>query len=141
MRPASRRARLLCPCRLQYGARASPRREPRGRIMGRLIGGIVLVIIGVVALFGTISNVGFDLIAVLVLLAVIIIGAAVAYWGWQYVAGRQRALPIIERMAKEGAVIDTPAAAEETGLSVEQVRKHVQYAKMKGYIERNVEVK
>ena len=43
-------------------------------------------------------------------------------------------------MAKEGAVIDTPAAAEETGLSVEQVRKHVQYAKMKGYIERNVEV-
>ena len=109
--------------------------------MGRLIGGIVLVIIGVVALFGTISNVGFDLIAVLVLLAVIIIGAAVAYWGWQYVAGRQRALPIIERMAKEGAVIDTPAAAEETGLSVEQVRKHVQYAKMKGYIERNVEVK
>ena len=109
--------------------------------MGRLIGGIVLVIIGVVALFGTISNVGFDLIAVLVLLAVIIIGAAVAYWGWGYVAGRQRALPIIERMAKEGDVIDTPAAAEETGLSVEQVRQHVQYAKMKGYIERNVEVK
>lgn len=109
--------------------------------MGRLIGGIVLVIIGVVALFGTISNVGFDLIAVLVLLAVIIIGAAVAYWGWGYVAGRQRTLPVIERMAKEGAIIDTPAAAEETGLSVEQVRKHVQYAKMKGYIERNVEVK
>lgn len=108
--------------------------------MGRLIAGIVLVIIGVVALFGTISNVGFDLIAVLVLLAVIIIGAALAYWGWGYVAGRQRTLPVIERMAKEGAVIDTPAAAEETGLSVEQVRKHVQYAKMKGYIERNVEV-
>ena len=109
--------------------------------MGRLIAGIVLVIIGVVALFGTISNAGFDLIAVLVLLAVIIIGAALAYWGWKYVAGRQRALPVIERMANEGAVIDTPAAAEETGLSVEQVRKHVQYAKMKGYIERNVEVK
>ena len=108
--------------------------------MGRLIGGIVLVIIGVVALFGTISNVGFDLIAVLVLLAVILIGAALTYWGWGYVAGRQRTLPVIERMAKEGAVIDTPAAAEETGLSVEQVRKHVQYAKMKGYIERNVEV-
>ena len=109
--------------------------------MGRLIGGIVIVIVGVVALFGTLTNVGFDLIAVLVLLAVIIVGAALAYWGWSYVAGRQRALPVIERMAKEGAIIDTPAAAEKTGLSVEQVRKHVQYAKMKGYIERNIEVK
>ena len=109
--------------------------------MGRLIGGIVLVIIGVVALFGTISNVGFDLIAVLVLLAVILVGAFFAHWGWGYVAGRQKTLPVIERMAKEGAVVDTPAAAEETGLPVEQVRKHVQYAKMKGYIERNIEVK
>ena len=109
--------------------------------MGRLIGGIVIVIVGVVALFGTLTNVGFDLIAVLVLLAVIIVGAALAYWGWSYVAGRQRTLPVIERMAKEGAIVDTLAAAEETGLSVEQVRKHVQYAKMKGYIERNIEVK
>ena len=109
--------------------------------MGRLIGGIVIVIVGVLGLLTTITNVGFDLIAVLVLLAVIIIGAALAYWGWGYVAGRQRALPVIERMAKEGAIIDTPAAAEETGLPVEQVRKHVQYAKMKGYIERNIEVK
>ena len=109
--------------------------------MGRLIGGIVIVIVGVVALFGTLTNVGFDLIAVLVLLAVIIVGAALAYWGWSYVAGRQRTLPVIERMAKEGAIVDTPAAAEETGLSVEQVRKHVQYAKMKGYIKRNIEVK
>ena len=110
--------------------------------MGRLIAGIVLVIVGVLALFGTLTAGGDDLlIAILVLLAVIVAGAALAYWGWKYVAGRQRALPVIERMAKEGAVIDTPAAAEETGLSVEQVRKHVQYAKMKGYIERNVEVK
>ena len=114
----------------------------RGRIMGRLIGGIVIVILGVVILWSSITGgLGDALIAVLVALAVIIIGAALAYWGWQYVAGRQRALPVIERMAKEGTVIDTPAAAEETGLSVEQVRKHVQYAKMKGYIERNVEVK
>ena len=109
--------------------------------MGRLIGGIVIVIVGVVALFGTLTNVGFDLIAVLVFLAVIIVGAALAYWGWSYVAGRQRTLPVIERMAKEGAIVDTPAVAEETGLSVEQVRRHVQYAKMKGYIERNIEVK
>ncbi len=109
--------------------------------MGRLIGGIVIIILGVVALVGTLTNVGFDLIAVLVLLAVILVGAALAYWGWTYVAGRQRALPIIERMAKDNALIDTPAAADETGLSVEQVRKHVQYAKMKGYIERSIEVK
>ena len=111
-------------------------------IMGRLIGGIVLVVIGVLALFGTLTAGGDDLlIAILVLLAVVVAGAALAYWGWGYVAGRQKALPVIERMAKEGAVIDTPAAAEETGLAVEQVRKHVQYAKMKGYIERNIEVK
>ena len=111
--------------------------------MGRLIAGIVLVLAGVIGLVTTLPG-GFggeNLIAILVVLALIVIGAAVAYWGWKYVAGRQRALPVIERMAKEGAIIDTPAAAEETGLSVEQVRKHVQYAKMKGYIERNVEVK
>ncbi len=109
--------------------------------MGRLIIGIVLIIAGVLGLVSTITGGLLDIVSGLVLLAVIIIGAAVAYWGWGYVAGRQRTLPVIERMAKEGAIIDTPAAAEETGLSVEQVRKHVQYAKMKGYIERNVEVK
>ena len=110
--------------------------------MGRLIGGIVIVIVGVLGLLTTVPGGGDDvIIAVLVLLAVIIVGAALAYWGWSYVAGRQRTLPVIERMAKEGAIVDTPAAAEETGLSVEQIRKHVQYAKMKGYIERNIEVK
>ncbi|MAG35443.1 MAG: hypothetical protein CL878_04245 [Dehalococcoidia bacterium] len=109
--------------------------------MGRLIGGIVIMIAGVLGLLGTITGVGFDVIATLVLLGVIIVGAGLAYWGWTFVAGRQRALPIIERMAKDNDLIDTPAAAEETGLSVERVREHVQYAKMKGYVERNVEVK
>ena len=109
--------------------------------MGRLIIGIVLIIAGVLGLVSTITGGLLDIISGLVLLAVILVGAFFAHWGWQYVAGRQKTLPVIERMAKGGAVIDTPAAAEETGLSVEQVRKHVQYAKMKGYIERNIEVK
>ncbi len=111
--------------------------------MGRLIGGVVIVVLGVIVLVSTLPG-GFggdNIIAMLVGLALVVIGAALAYWGWTYVAGRQRALPIIERMAKDNALIDTPAAADETGLSVEQVRKHVQYAKMKGYIERSIEVK
>ena len=109
--------------------------------MGRLIIGVVLIIAGVLGLVSTITGGLFDLISGLVLLAVILVGAFVAHWGWGYVAGRQRALPVIERMAKEDSVIDTPAAAEETKLTVEDVRKHVQYAKLKGYIERGVEVK
>ncbi len=109
--------------------------------MGRLIIGIVLIIAGVLGLVSTITGGLLDIVSGLVLLAVILVGAFFAHWGWGYVAGRQKTLPVIERMAKEEAVVDTPAAAEETGLPVEQVRKHVQYAKMKGYIERNIEVK
>lgn len=109
--------------------------------MGRLMGGVVVCVAGLLGLVSTILGGSFDIIAALILFVIILTGLVVAYFGWTYIVGRQRALPVIERMAQESDLIDTPAAAEQTSLSLERIREHVQYAKMKGYVDRNTEVK
>ena len=109
--------------------------------MGRLIGGIALAILGMLVLISTITSGNAGPIALLIGLAILVAGVALAVLGWRFVAGRQRVLPVLFGNADSGDPLDSEAIAEETGVSVDLVRKHIQYAKMRNLVDRNLEVK